>query len=192
MASVAILDLAIWQKNNNPRISGRTWGIQRSQITHQNILSRELSWNWRYSYQIPVISFWHHQIHHCLLTRTVCDVLYGISVILDHENIGVDITFSVLSCLVQEIWCKLHNSLMAEIKWLPQGIFVMAQFQKMSRAPNYKRTKFHAYMNKWTSFSHIIWANRQKLGFCHYGGRLVYRVITINKLPDWQGYHTKI
>ncbi len=30
-------------------------------------------------------------------------VVYGIIAILDHQNIGVDLTFSVLSCLVQEI-----------------------------------------------------------------------------------------
>jgi len=30
-------------------------------------------------------------------------MLYGIIVILDHQNIGSDITFPKLSCLVQEI-----------------------------------------------------------------------------------------
>ncbi len=32
------------------------------------------------------------------------------------QNIGVDITFSVFSCLVQEIWHKIHNLVMAESK----------------------------------------------------------------------------
>lgn len=34
----------------------------------------------------------------------------------DHKNMGVDITSSVLSCLVQEIWCKTHHQVMAGSK----------------------------------------------------------------------------
>ena len=47
----------------------------------------------------------HHWIDHYLWT--VYDVNY-INGILDHQNIGVDITYSVLSCLVQDLWCKIR------------------------------------------------------------------------------------
>ncbi len=47
--------------------------------------------------------------------NSLCFV-YGIIEILDHQNIWTDITFSVLSCLVQEIWHKIHNLIMAESK----------------------------------------------------------------------------
>lgn len=46
----------------------------------------------------------------------ICSVMYGVVIILDHQNIGVAITFSASTCLVQEIWCKIQYSVMAESK----------------------------------------------------------------------------
>ena len=42
------------------------------------------------------------------------NVIYGIIVILDHQNIGVHMTFLVVSCLVLQIRCKIHNLVMVE------------------------------------------------------------------------------
>ncbi len=55
-----------------------------------------------------------HWIHHKLFTWTVYDFICGVTIILDHQITGVDITFPVLSSLVQDIWCKIHNIAMVE------------------------------------------------------------------------------
>ncbi len=49
-------------------------------------------------------------------------------VIIDHQNIGVGITFPVFSCLVQEIGHKIHH--------LAQGILAMVPFLKMFMVAN--------------------------------------------------------
>ena len=46
------------------------------------------------------------------LNSAIFDVVYGITVITDLDA-GVDITSSVLSCLVMKIWCKIYNSVVA-------------------------------------------------------------------------------
>ncbi len=66
-----------------------------------------------------VISFSHCWFHHKLFIWTVYVVVYGIIIILGHQNIGVDITFSVLSCLVEELYGTkyvVHNLVIAESK----------------------------------------------------------------------------
>ncbi len=44
------------------------------------------------------------------------NVICGIISTLDHQNTGVDIAFSVLSCLIQEIRCKIHITVTMESK----------------------------------------------------------------------------
>ena len=46
----------------------------------------------------------------------VYGVVYGIIVILDHQNIGVDITTFHLLCLAEEIWRKIQNLVIEEGK----------------------------------------------------------------------------
>ncbi len=79
------------------------------------------------------------------------------------QNIGVDITFSVLSCLVQEIWHKIHNLVMAESKMVAMATtrcFCDGSISENVQGPKlYKCTKFHAFMKKWTLFSHITWTS---------------------------------
>ncbi len=77
-----------------------------------------------------------------------------IIVIIDHRNIGVDITFSVLSCLVQEIWHKIHNLVMAESKMVAMATtrcFCDGSISENVQGTNlFNCTKFHAFMKKWT------------------------------------------
>ncbi len=70
---------------------------------------------------------------------------------LDHQNIGVDITFSVI--MLGSGYDKIHNLVMAESKmawpWQPQSFFAMAPFLKMFRAAKYTSVpKCHAFMKK--------------------------------------------
>lgn len=55
--------------------------------------------------------------HHLLLIWAINDAVYGIIIILDHQNTGVDIPFFVISYLVQEIWCKIYHSVMVATMW---------------------------------------------------------------------------
>ena len=87
-------------------------------------------------------------------TWAIYDVIYGITVILDHQNIGGggDVAFSVLSCLVQEIWCKIHNSVMAESKMAAMAATSWVGddsiSQDVQKTKPYKHTKFHALRKK--------------------------------------------
>ena len=96
----------------------------------------------------------HYWIDHYLFTWTVYDVLDDINGILDHQNIGVDIIYLVLSHSVLELWCKIHCLVMAEIKMAATA--TRGRFRDGSISENvqglklYKCTKFHACMKKWT------------------------------------------
>ncbi len=62
-------------------------------------------------------------------------------VIIHHQNIGVGITFPVLSCFVQEMGHKIHH--------LARGVFVMVPFLKMFMAAN--DTSVPNFMLLWKS-----------------------------------------
>ncbi len=83
---------------------------------------------------------------------------YDMNVILDPQNIGVDITNSLLSCLV---WydTKYIIWLWRKLKWLPwppQGVFAMAPFlKKRFRATNYTSVPSFTLLLK-SIFFHIF------------------------------------
>ena len=65
---------------------------------------------------------------------------------------GVDIIYSVLSCLVQEIGHKIHSLVMAESKlaaMATRGSFCNGSIFDIIQGPKlYMYTKFHAFMKK--------------------------------------------
>lgn len=87
-------------------------------------------------------------------------VVFGITLILDHQNMGLDISFSVSLCLVQEILCKIHNSVMATSKMAAMATrrqFCNGFISKNVQGPKlYNCTKFHAFMEKSSSISQCL------------------------------------
>lgn len=69
---------------------------------------------------------------HLLLIWKMYDVIHGIIVILDHQSIGVDIPLSVSSYSLQEIWCKIHNSVMVESKMATMRCFCNGSISEKS------------------------------------------------------------
>ncbi len=64
-----------------------------------------------------------------------------------HQNIKVDITFSMLSCLVQEICHNIHNLVMAESKMATTRCFCDDSSSVSVQSPKlYNCTKCHAFM----------------------------------------------
>lgn len=77
---------------------------------------------------------WPSPIH---LNHLWCCIWYHC--ITDHQSIWVDITYSVFSCLVQDIRCRVHHLVMAESKMVTiattRFFFAIAPFMKMFRDP---------------------------------------------------------
>lgn len=120
-------------------------------IVHYNVVMTEYSWANIARWFIVSISQ-RHWNQNDLCIWTVYDVVYGVTGILDHPNKGLDITFSLLSRLVQETWCKLHHLVMVESK-----IAAMAARRCLEMAPFIGP---NTWMKKLTFF--ISWTNLDK------------------------------
>ena len=62
---------------------------------------------------------WEQSIAYYRARYTSYTVYNGLTVIFDHENIGKDTIFGILSCLVPKILKKTSVFIMAESKWPP-------------------------------------------------------------------------
>lgn len=80
--------------------------------------------NWHFGWCVSVTRW---SVVYSIIVICNVSVIVNVSVVLDHQNIRAEITFSVLSCLVKEIRCKIHNSVM-------NGHHV-APYLKMLRVP---------------------------------------------------------
>lgn len=86
----------------------------------------------------------------------IFDDLHGIIVIIEHQNIGVDITFSVLSYLIQKIWRKIHYLVMVERKMAAMSRFCDGSIsENVQGAKLYMCTKAHAFILKSEHHFHI-------------------------------------
>ena len=79
--------------------------------------------------------------------------------------VGVAITYSVLSCLVQELWRKIHYLVMVDIKMAAmatRGRFCDGSISDNVQGPKlYKCTQFHTFMKKWKMLGQKHWTTSQ-------------------------------
>ncbi len=88
------------------------------------------------------------------------------SVILDHQNIGVDTKFSVLSCLVQEIWWKLHDTVRMENKMADMA--TMGRLYTWKFCTMYNCTTFNAFVKTEQFFFTHHLENSSPILKCHW------------------------